>query len=628
MTAFAFVETLTGIESARGRGNIRLATDNPLLAHDPRAGAEVADISAYLKQEEATKLGRGAIDILLALDRHLESNDAAARFGGRPAPLNVTMSLRALLTTLIQRGVMAQRALAEFGSGPMLLFAPDQPRWLPHSPWNVPRFGSPHRALAENGFFDNRPVEFVPVAFSPPEAINDTSTDDLLLRALLVPPSQALFELLRRLGLIKARNGTRIAVGKTSETLSETLPWLAARGLKFRAFRLPPYPGPQAPAFGTPCRPDPWLEEAVADLLTERIAQLGVFAEHAARAVALVVLQHLSAGLSGLAGFSKSLDAALAQTFAGAGKPSILLTSGVYGPVGRQLHAACREQNVAVVDFEHGTTTGVAHTTERRLQVSEATTCDILMASSDRAAASFRRAPAKGCDIRVVGLADQTRHVHWRPVQRARARQRLRLNGGGPTVMHVSTLLYGGNMRSGDDNSVESYVFETEKRLLCDVYSAVNKQVLYKPYPTQRFPHDASYAELLDLPPNVRLIERADFRYVRAAADIIVTNANQSTLGWCAGAGVPLVRLGSRFVQDLASDAVNGAVAEAFFTIDMDRADWPWRLTDLLNRDMADLHTEWNAKTGARERFLADYIRGPVGSVGRRAAGIIAGLHG
>ena len=112
-------------------------------------------------------------------------------------------------------------------------------------------------------------------------------------------------------------------------------------------------------------------------------------------------------------------------------------------------------------------------------------------------------------------------------------------------------------MRSGDDNSVESYVFATEKALLCDVYGAVAKTVLYKPYPTQRFPHDARYDELFELPKNVRLIDRADFRYVRAAADIIVTDASQSTLGWCMGAGVPLVCLRSRIVQDLADDEVN-----------------------------------------------------------------------
>ena len=227
--SFAFVETLNGaLRCARASQCARIATDNPLLAYDPRAGEAVLDASAFLAQDEATQLGRGGVDILLALDLLLDRHDAAARYGGRPGPLHVTMTLRAVLTTLLHRGVMLQRALADFGAGPLILFAAEQPRWRAVAPWNMPRFACPHRALAEAGFFDNRPVEFRPVAFNEPGGFNDTATDDLWLRAFVVPPAQALFELARRAGLSRFNGSGRIAVGKTSETLSETLPWRLA----------------------------------------------------------------------------------------------------------------------------------------------------------------------------------------------------------------------------------------------------------------------------------------------------------------------------------------------------------------------------------------------------------------
>src|SRR5687767_11926394 len=107
--SFAFVETLNGVAAARAAQCARIATDNPLLANDPKAGRSVSDISLYLLQDEATELGRGGIDILLALDTLLEQKEAAERYGGRPGPLNVTMAMRALTTTLLQRGVMLQR---------------------------------------------------------------------------------------------------------------------------------------------------------------------------------------------------------------------------------------------------------------------------------------------------------------------------------------------------------------------------------------------------------------------------------------------------------------------------------------------------------------------------------------
>jgi hypothetical protein len=626
--SFAFVETLSGVAAARAAQCTHIASDNPLLANDPKAGRSVSDISLYLHQNEATELGRGAINILLALDALLTQKEAAQRYGGRPGPLNLTMAMRALTTTLLQRGVMLQRALAEFGTGPLRLFAAEQPRWLKGAPWNMPRFACPHRVLAEAGFFDNRPVEFVPVDLKVSADFNDTATDDFWLRVFLVPPPVALFELMRRAGLAGSNGKGRVAIGKTSESLAETLPWLAVRGLRFKRFDVPAYPGPPPPPFGSACRADAWLEEKVTSFLAEKIGALAQFPEHAARAVAGVIILHLSAGLSALGDARRAIDAAVERTFAGSAKPRILMTSGVYGPVGRQLHGACREHEVTLIDFEHGTTTGIAHTTERRLQVSEATTCDMLMACSPRAARSFRKAPSDGCDIRVVGLADQTRSVLFRPLQRARARRRLKVSGSGTTVVHVSGLLYGGNMRSGDDNSVESYVFSTERALLCDVYGAVNKTVLYKPYPTQRFPHDVRYDELFVLPQNVRLIDRADFRYIRAAADIIVTNANQSTLGWCAGADVPMVCLRSRMVQDLVDDELNAEISDCFFVVDVDRSDWPQVLTGLLNRGIADLRDEWLAKAARRSRFLREAMFGPPGSVGRRAARIVSAIHG
>jgi hypothetical protein len=624
---FVFVDTLDGLARARERRLAFIGTDNPLFAHDPRAGAGLNDLSLHLEQAEAARLGRAANDILLALDDLIGREGIGARYGGQPGRLNVTMSLRALFSTLIHRGLMLQRALAAFGTGKLVFVVPDQPRWLASQPWNMPRFACPHRALAEEGFFDNRPIEWVPVPFEAPKDFNDTATEDLWLRVLLVPAAVAMFELAKRCRLTKASGSQSIVFGKRSETLDETLPWLALRGFSLRRLELPSYAGLKAPPFGTPVHVDPWLREAVEPVLFRGLAALGVFQDHSARSIARVVLQHLWAGLSGLEASVKATGAALDQAFEGVEKPWVLATSGVYGPAGTQLLALCRDKGITFVDFEHGATTGIAQTSERRLAVCEATTCDVLMASSTRAARSFARANGQSPSVQVIGLADQTRSIRHRPLQRWRARQMLSLKPRERAVIHVSTLLYGGNMRPGDDTPVEQYVYGTESTLLTQVYPNVDKTVLYKPYPTLRFPHHASYADLFDLAPNVRLIDRADFRYVRAAADIIVTQANSSTLGWCVGADVPLIHLGSRDVHALVDDDLRSEFAASFVTVNMDRDDWPQALQALLNRDIDDLKDEWNQKAPARRRLITDGIVGPPGSVGRRAARILADLY-
>jgi hypothetical protein len=629
--ALIFVDSADAAHRASAAyAGARIVSDNPLLAQDARVGVPIEDIARHLDQVEATHLGHAAIDALLALDKRLAETGAAERFGGAGARLNVTMPLRALLASLMQRGAMLARALADHGSGALVLMTPDAPRWERGHPWSLPRFACPHRPLAEHGFFGDRPVSFEPVAVTLPNAVNDTTIDDALLRAALVPGGMLMLEVAERFGLdrIGWRNG--IAVGKPAETLREALPWLIARGFRLARFELPSYSGEAPPAFGRAPVPDAWLDETCSPLLRGLIAAAGRFSDQEVGAITAVVLDHLGAGMRALAPTRRALETALDRAFPGKHrKKKTLLTSGYYGPIAGQLHALCAERGIALVDVEHGAATGLARTSERRLAVTEATTSDVLVVSSAASARSFARACADGVPrIEVVGLADQTRRVFRRRLQRQRARRRLGLGRSEGTVMHISTLLYGGNMRPGDDSPVESLVFETERKLLTEVYGRVGKTVLFKPYPAQRFVHHPEYDAFFDLPPNVRLIGWADFRYVRAAADMIVTTANSSTIGWCVGAAVPLVHLGSRTVHALVDDALRGRFADAFFAIDLDRGDWPDRLVELLSRDLADIGKAWRARAASRKDLIEDAIAGPRGSAGRRTAALVARLHG
>jgi len=617
------------LKMAAAHAGARIITDNPLLAHDRRVSVSIEDISRRLHQPDATQLGRAAIDAVLALDVRLEAAGAVVRYGGLKGPLNVTMVLRAIVATLMHRGVMLSRALVDHGPGLLVLAGAEVPRWQANDPWRLPRFACCHRPLAEHGYFGSRPTIFEPVAAAIPEAINETAIDSDVLRGALVPLAMLAYETAQRLRLHRLGWRRGIVVGKLAETLRETLPWLALRGFRLGRFEAPAYAGEEPPPFGRPPASDPWLEALAHPVLREHIAATGAFTEVEAAAIAAVAVDHLAAGMRSLAGTRQALDRALDRAFAGVGRRKTLATSGFYGPLAGQLQALCAARGITLVDFEHGATTGIAHTSERRLAVSEATTCDALMVSSAAAARSFARARVNGRPrIEIVGLADQTRRMFRRPLQRRWARRRLGLARGDCAVIHVSTLLYGGNVRPGDDSPVESFVFETERRLLTEVYGRVGKTVLFKPYPARRFLYHAEYDELFDLPSNVRLIGWADFRYVRAAADMIVTTANSSTIGWCVGAGIPLIHLGSSVWHALVDDALRAQFADAFLSVDLDSADWPDRLADLLARDRGEIEQAWRAKVPPRRALVREGIAGPAGSTGRRAAALLARLHG
>jgi len=626
-TSIVFVDTLAALRIATSEHEgARVIADNPLLAHDPRVGGALEDISGHLDAEEGSHLGHCAIDMLMALDDRLTALDMASRFGARPGPLNLVLVMRSLLATLMQRGVMMARALKAHGPGTLHILSAERPQHREENPWGLDWFVDPYRALTPHGFFGNRRTEVVNVDVALPlfAAINDTAIADHLLRAAIVPLPQLAYEIKRRLGVTRLAWRRGICVARVNEALRETLPWLALRGYRLEPIAVPGYAAPQS-SNGVN---DPDLGRVVDDVIGGGLSATGSFSKSEVAAIQAVFRDHLTQGLSTLAPTAKRLEETLDHAFMKVKRNRTLITSGVYGPIGRQLISLCREKEIALVDFEHGATTGLARTSERRLRFSEASTCDLLLVSSAGAARSFGQAVVDGKPaIEVVGLADQTRRVFRRHLQRFRARRRLGLRRGEAAIVHVSTLLYGGTLRPGDDAPVEQHVFQTDKTLLTEVYAGLDKTVLYKPYPAQRYPHHAGYDALFELDGNIRMIEWADFRYTRTAADILVTTANSSTIGWCVGAETPLVHLGSRQVNALVDDALRAAFASAFFSIDLDAPDWPSRLRALLTRDVKALRSEWVAKAPARAKLLREGICGPTGSVGRRAARVILDRH-
>jgi hypothetical protein len=623
-----YVDSLGAVEAARLRyPGARILTDNPFVAHDPECGGGVEDITSLLSQSEGKALGEAAVDMLMELDDLLFAQGAAERFGGRSSPLNITNSMRGLLAGLLHRGTMMARAHGDTALCTRFIIV-DAPRWEISNPWDIPRYACPHRPLAESGFSGDTEMSVHIVPIETNNAPNDTSIDDLLLRVLLVPPAMLAYEVYEKLGLEKLIGRRGIAVGKLSEAIRETLPWLAGDFRRFERFEIPEYAGPEPTPFGTAPPIEAWLETIVRPYLMHADTLYRFFTPEQASAITDVFLIHLSAGMASLAGTVVRLESALDATFDGIAGPKTIISSTFTGPISTQLFEILKERGITFVDFEHGATTGIALTSERRLRFSEVLRSHVLMAASAQSARSFASAQIDDeKDIHEIGLADQTRRLFWKPLQRWRSRRRLELLSDDVVIMHISSMIMPGNLRPGDDHPVESHVFNVEKKLLTETYANLDRRVLYKPYPTVRYPHTRAYSQLYEVAGNIRILDNADFRYIRAATDIIVTSGNSSTLGWCVGANVPLVYLNSRICQALVSDELINLFDNAFFVVDFDADDWSERLRELLGTDLKTIQDQWDKKAPAREMLLRDYIVGEKGSVGRKAARLIAGNY-
>ena len=122
-----------------------------------------------------------------------------------------------------------------------------------------------------------------------------------------------------------------------------------------------------------------------------------------------------------------------------------------------------------MIGFEHGLTTGINFSSSKYTHQLESTTCNLLMVCSNAAKQEFEASIIRHKDsidnkVFVMGESDQKKNVFFPSIQRLIARRRFKIkNNKEEVVMHVSGLVYGGNIRNLSDDPVESYLFNKDK---------------------------------------------------------------------------------------------------------------------------------------------------------------------
>ena len=354
------------------------------------------------------------------------------------------------------------------------------------------------------------------------------------------------------------------------------------------------------------------------------IAEAVLFESEQIEAITAAVLEHVCAGLAHTARKVAAIDRRLEQWFGPAG--GIFLTNGLFGPAGAQAYGLCRRRGIHVVEFEHGVTAGISALTDFKIAGGRVPRGDMMLVCSENANRAFRSGEGPGGVPIAIGLPNCERRMHHQYLQRQLARRVFGLKPGEFCVMHVSTLLYAGNLRPGHGTPSETTTFQFDRTLLEQVYAGLRHRVIFKQYPTQRFSFEPDYNSIFQVAPNIQITKDEDFRYIRGAADALVTMSATSTLGWCLGTGKPLIWLDSKVINVLSRDDLRDAFREAFLFIDIDQPDWPAKLQGILDRSPEAIVSDWQERAGARERLLRDVICGPKGSTGRRAARLIAQL--
>ncbi len=638
MTELAYVDSLPAVQHAlRHCAGAWQITDNPMLAADPRLPAAVECIDLNLLQGQANGLATAAVHIATDIDRRLVAAGIDRRPGLVPGHLRLAGTTSRLLSSLLYRATVMANHLHDNPPTALHLIIGDGPRFDPLQPFHLPYLASPLRPLAEAGFFGDMPVRLTLQPAPTLDRINDTALDDIIGRLALLPMPAILFDLVHRFRLpLPAWRGPLFVLGE-NDTIRETLPRLATRGFAIRRLgrlhsarvgNLDYAETTAGESFSDPPPKDAQIAQALNGCLARHIHELGIFDDSQTTALAQVTQHHLAAGMARLTAQIPKISHRLRTVLAGVDHP-VILTNGLLGPVGAQVYGLCKTLAATIVDFEHGITVGLAAGSQGRIEFGEVATSDTLICCTQRSRKSFAAAhAAAGRQLEVVGVADQQRRVLRRSLQRQRARRRVPARyRGSETVMHVSTLLWGGNMRATIDPPTESRIWQIDRTLIAQTYENLNKPVLFKPYPTRRFAHQPDYPELFPGLTNVAFLGDEDFRYLRAMPAVLVTSVPTSTLGWCVGTDRPLVYLGSRHMNAILDDALQAGFEAAFFYIDLDRADWPDRLAALLGQPLSEIQDLWAAKAAARAPLLDQALIGPA-HPGRRAAKLVATIAG
>lgn len=615
--SLAFVDTLLATEQARDLGYQSLWSDNPLLASDPKVSLPTGNSDALVSQDEANYIGGLALQIADAVDDQLRKTERNLL---PSIHSNLGSAASRVLSALLYRGLAASRASRLSRPDKIGVWTAEE-NFLSPVGYTMSVFHNPVASLAKRGFFGNTPAEVFVAGVSHDRRADADYPNDWWRRLTHLPAGLILELFMRRLVLNRSARNKQVVVLGENEALRETLPFLQRLGIEFTLLgKLKPQSITTESTF-----PKNRLGNSIEQHIRRSLKQTRLFSEVECGAFSLLMGHWYEVACNRAAlEWPATLKAVAATLPEG---ESIVLTNGLFGPSGALQYNALRQHGATVVAFEHGVTTGLSSFAEASVRYSEVNNCDILLCCSDRAARSFDKGDlGQRKKTFAVGLADQTRKVFRLRLQRALARRQLGLRNSDTVVLHVSTYPFFGNLRPGYGAPTETFVANTERELVQHVYGQVRHRIIYKSYPAERFPHEPSVVDRLKPPINLSFAPPEDLRYLRMAADVIVTSAPTSTFGWVAGAGVPVVWLASKKVCPLASSILDQAFNASFLCVDIDENGWQDRLVALLDRPLAAIQHDWEVGAAPRAALLEQAVFGPPEPTGERAARIVAQL--
>lgn len=284
-------------------------------------------------------------------------------------------------------------------------------------------------------------------------------------------------------------------------------------------------------------------------------------------------------------------------------KYKICLSNGLFGLFGKSVYDAMNYNGIKVVSAEHGITWGISKDSIPYFNANETLTSDILFCYSNGAKKTHMSNENSNLKVKVVGAPYFPKYVKFGRIKHFFHKKRLAISG--TSIFYVSHNIELNSAKYFPFTKANYEIFNDELFILKSL-GQVNKNIVYKPYPTKQYLYNRTKVvrSILKKYKNISFFKgEEDFRYVRYAANIIVTNSSESTLEWCIGADVPLVFLDSDYYEPLINNEVKKAFKESFFVFNYDKKDWEKEFISFLNLPYNEILNKWKKKEIYRKKY-------------------------
>ena len=320
---------------------------------------------------------------------------------------------------------------------------------------------------------------------------------------------------------------------------------------------------------------------------------------------------------------NKSIARGLVKDFKKQITHNVCVGNGLFLKEGIIIYDALKYNNIYFFSSSHGLTVGNSKDSLENFYSDESLTSDTFFCYNLSSRSTRLANINNKMEIINVGGHNFSKNIQFKFIQKLILKNKLKMSG--PIIFYVSHDLQQNGGKYFPNTKNNSQLFNDEKELLTHL-SKVNKQVIYKPYPTEQFYFDRSefIKSHISHFKNISYYNKeVDFRYLRSISDIVITQSSESTLEWCIGLNVPLIFLDSKHYEPLENEKVENAFKECFFFFNYDNINWEKQLIEFLNLPIKEINRRWKEKAIYRKKYDDIYFMSNKKNAGKIGANLI-----